>query len=196
MMNSPGFLPGNLRYNKNGRYQTGTGRLQVTEGQVIPGGVGVYDFIYYLVRDVMISNPITVVTGTTIETTQEVFAQHDFNGLPVVDNQGHLVGMVTKLDVLKAFVFTRESKVPQYSAIMNRSVDEIMKKDIVTVDMETPLTRVLQRMIDTRFKSIPVVEEGKLVGIVAREDVLRALQRAAKGLQPERLMGAGSAQSK
>jgi CBS-domain-containing membrane protein len=54
-----------------------------------------------------------------------------------------------------------------------------------TVDSEAPLTRALATMIDTGFKSLPVLQAQRLVGIVAREDVLSAIQRAAEGQRPE-----------
>jgi CBS domain-containing protein len=54
----------------------------------------------------------------------------------------------------------------------------------MTVAPDDPLTHVLQKMVHTRCKSFPVLEDDRLVGIVAREDVLRALRRAAEGRRP------------
>jgi CBS domain-containing protein len=56
-----------------------------------------------------------------------------------------------------------------------------MTRDVATVTPRMPLTRLLQRMLDTRNKSFPVVDGARLVGVVAREDVLQALRRAAAG---------------
>jgi CBS domain-containing protein len=59
-----------------------------------------------------------------------------------------------------------------------------MTRSPVEVDPEMRLTRVLQMMIETRYKSFPVVENGRLAGVIAREDVLRAVRRAGAGELP------------
>lgn len=147
-----------------------------------------YDFIYYEVRDVVTENPVTIGPEKPLSDAAEIFSRHDFNGLPVVDKDGKLMGMLTKLDILKAFAFDQSRMVPPYAEIMERQVESVMTKDPEFVDLETPLTRVLEEMIKCRYKSLPVVDEDKkVVGMVAREDILLALNRAANGLQPERM---------
>jgi CBS domain-containing protein len=96
-----------------------------------------------------------------------------------------LVAIVTKLDLLKAFVFTPDSIVPHYVEIMQRPVGDIMTRAPVTVEPDLPLTRVVDLLISTRNKCFPVVEDGRVVGMVAREDVLAALRRASHGKEPE-----------
>ncbi|MEW6267432.1 MAG: CBS domain-containing protein [Thermodesulfobacteriota bacterium] len=153
-----------------------------------------HEFIHYEVKDVMIADPITVGPETRISEAEAILAEHDFNGLPVVEGDRKLIGMVTKLDILRAFIFTEKRMVPEYQAVLDKPVAEVMARDPRRVEPETPLTRVLQRMIDTRHKSFPVVEDGRLVGIIAREDVLRALRRAARNQRPARLQDAGGAE--
>ena len=63
-------------------------------------------------------------------------------------------------------------------------IDDIMTRQPLTVDPELPLTRVVELMVNTRNKSFPVVQDGRVVGIVARENVLIALRRAASGQEP------------
>jgi CBS domain-containing protein len=61
-------------------------------------------------------------------------------------------------------------------------VREVMTEKVVQVELQTPLTRVLQMMVDLRSRSFPVVDQGKdLVGMIAREDIMRALQEATSG---------------
>ena len=138
-----------------------------------------YRFLEWRVADYMTRTVCTVTPQTTVGELERLFVEHDFNGLPVLA-AGALVGMVTKFDVLKAFVFTPESIVPHYSELSRQSEAEIMAGDIITFTPDTPLTRVLQTLVDARVKSFPVVEDGQLVGIVAREDVVRALRDAAQ----------------
>jgi len=147
-----------------------------------------YDFIYYQVRDVMTTDLRTVRGEVQLKDAEEIFEKQDFNGLPVVDPDGRLIGMVTKLDLLKTFVFTDKVKVPPYQNLMSKSIATVMTRDVRIVEPETPLTRILQLMIDTRNKSFPVVENDRLVGIIAREDVLRALHQAAEGRLPARMI--------
>lgn len=143
-----------------------------------------YEFLDYQVRDVM--SPATVIEPqTTLAETERILEGRGFNCLPVIDPQGRLVGVVSTLDLLKAFAFSDESMLPPYHEIMRQPVETVMSRDPQTVPPRQPLTRALQKMIDTRNKSFPVVEEGKVVGVVAREDVMRALRRADAGERPE-----------
>ncbi len=140
-----------------------------------------YEFLDYRVADVMTAAPITVRPGTTLGEAEALFQEHDFNGLPVVNDSGALCGFLTKLDLLKAFRFTDESLFPPYEELMAQPVEGFMSRDVATVTPRAPLTRVLQKMIDAQVKSFPVLDGEALVGIVAREDVLDGLRRAVSG---------------
>ena len=142
-----------------------------------------YEFLDYLVSDVM-SKPTTVGLDTTLAEVERILEQTGFNGLPVVDG-GALVGFVTSLDLLAAFRFTPDAILPPYDEIMRRPVSSVMKQPAV-VQPRTRLTRVLEKLVDTRNKSFPVVDPKteRLVGVVAREDVMQALRRAGSGERP------------
>ncbi len=145
-----------------------------------------YEFVYYKVRDVMTSDPITVGQHVTLAEAEKIFEEHDFNGLPVVDEGNRLIGMVTKLDLMKAFAFIKRIKVPHYDTIMSQPISQMMETKPQVFTPETPLTRVLHEMIETGHKSFPVVDDDRVVGIVAREDVLKALRKASTGQLPDR----------
>jgi CBS domain-containing protein len=100
-----------------------------------------------------------------------------------VDEQGRLLGVVTSLDLLcpSRSPTTRSCR---FSDVMTRPVSSVMSRDAQTVCPRTPLTRVLQKLVDSRNKSFPVVDGDRVVGIVAREDVMRALRRAEEGWKP------------
>jgi CBS domain-containing protein len=71
--------------------------------------------------------------------------------------------------------------VPHYDELMSRTVEKVMTEDVVHVDPSSPLTRVLQLMVDRRARSFPVLDrERKLVGMVSREDIMRALDEATR----------------
>ena len=133
-------------------------------------------FLAMQTKDVMTKLVLTVSRQLTLRELEHLFETHDFNGFPVVEEH-HLIGIVTKFDFLQNFVFTPSTVFPHYDDLMKRTVEEIMIKKVCTVHSSTPLTRVLQLMVDTRDKSFPVVDEkNRLVGIISRGDIVRALK--------------------
>jgi CBS domain-containing protein len=148
-----------------------------------------YEFLEYQVADAMTYHPVTIARSTPLADVEALFERHDFNCLPVSED-GALLGIVTKLDVIKAFAFTTRTMVPPYAEIMNQPAESVMTLHPTTVSPDVSLTRVLQLMAETRFRSFPVVIGALLIGMISREDVLRALARAAAGIRPR--SGAGS----
>jgi CBS domain-containing protein len=143
-----------------------------------------YEFLEYRVKHVMTASPITISPHTALGEAEALFEEHDFDALPVLDESGALVGMLSKLDLCRAFAFTTTHKIPPYDDILRQPAESVMTRDFEPVSPELPLTRALQAMIDASTKSLPVVKSGRLVGIVAREDVLRAVRRAGAGDKP------------
>ena len=138
-----------------------------------------YAFLDRLVKDVMTRDVVTVSPRTPLREVELLFERHGFNGVPVVDAGGGLLGMLTKFDTLRAFQFSTASIVPRYEEILRLPAERVMARNPQTVDSEMPLTRVLETLIRTGYKSLPVVRDGKLEGIVSRKDVLGALRRSA-----------------
>jgi CBS domain-containing protein len=89
---------------------------------------------------------------------------------------------VSNFDFLKCFAFNPVRMVPAYDDLLSRMVADVMTPEFIYVDPATKLTRVLQLMVDHRMKSLPVLDvEQRLVGIIAREDIMRALAESARG---------------
>ena len=117
----------------------------------------------------------TVTRGLTVRDIGEMFARDDFNAYPV-EEDAQVVGIVTKIDLLKCFVFTPNQMVPPYESLMNRTVGDVMTSEFIYARTDTKLTRVLQLMVDHRIRSVPAIDnDHRLAGIIARSDVLRAL---------------------
>lgn len=134
--------------------------------------------------DYMTRTVKTVGRDTTMRELQRMFEQSDFNAFPVRDNDD-IVGLVTKFDFLKCFVFTTGRMAPSYDELLLKTVSEVMTPEFIYVDAETKLTRVLQLMVDHRMKSIPVLDAGqRLAGIISREDIMRALGNSARAQGP------------
>jgi CBS domain-containing protein len=92
-----------------------------------------------------------------------------------------MIGIVTKFDFLRAFVFTTGRMVPDYDELMRRPVAEMMTEVVVHVGPTTYLTRVLELMVSHTTRSLPVLSsDQRLVGIISREDVMRALREATQ----------------
>jgi CBS domain-containing protein len=81
--------------------------------------------------------------------------------------------------MLKCFAFATSQMVPRYGDLMKRTVGDVMVVDFIYVRPDTRLTRVLQLMVEHRIRGIPVIDGPSLAGIIAREDVLKALAAAA-----------------
>ena len=109
-----------------------------------------------------------------------MFDRDDFNTYPV-EEDGQIVGIVTKFDMLKCFAFTPNRMLPRYADLMNRTVADVMTSEFIYVRPDTKLTRVLQLMVVHRIRSVPVIGgDSRLAGIIAREDILKALAVAAQ----------------
>ena len=138
-----------------------------------------YGFLEETAAHAMTRTVSTVTRSLTGRELGDMIKRDDFNTYPVVED-GQVVGIVTKFDVLKCFAFTPNQMVPRYVDLMSRTVGDIMVSDFVYVRPDTRLTRILQLMVEHRIRSIPVIDaHGRLSGIIAREDVLKALAAAA-----------------
>ena len=134
-------------------------------------------FIEQVVTDHMTRNVKTVTRGLTLRELGDLFERDDFNTYPVEEN-GQVVGVVSKFDYLACFIFTPAHMIPRYEELMKRTAADIMTPDFIYVRAETRLTRVLQLMVDHRIRSMPVIDgDQRLAGIISREDVMRALRR-------------------
>jgi CBS domain-containing protein len=136
------------------------------------------EFLAETVAHHMTRNVRRVTPHTTVSDLYRLFAVDGFDAYPVVQ-EDVLIGMLSKLDALKVFAFTQQQLLPHYADGMAATVDRIMSTDVVTVDPEAKLQRVLQLMLEHRIRSIPVVDsQRRLLGIIAREDVMRAMERS------------------
>jgi len=139
----------------------------------------VYRFLEDTAGNYMTKTVRTVTRGVTVRELGDMIKRDDFNTYPV-EEDGLVVGIVTKFDMLKCFAFTQSQMVPRYNDLMGKTVGDAMTSDFIYVRSDTKLTRVLQLMVEHRIRSLPVIDgDSRLVGIIAREDVLKALAAAA-----------------
>ena len=139
-----------------------------------------YQFLEETVGSYMTRDVKTVTRELAVREVNDMFERDDFNSYPV-EEDGQMVGIVTKFDLLKCFAFTPNQMVPRYADLMNRTVADVMTSDFIYVRSDTRLTRVLQLMVQHRIRSIPVIDADlRLAGIISRKDVLKALAVTAR----------------
>lgn len=139
-----------------------------------------YKFLEQTADGYMTHHVKTVSREVNMLELSEMFERDDFNTYPV-EEDGQVVGIVTKFDILKCFAFAPNQLVPRYADLMNRTVGDVMTPEFIYVRHDTRLTRVLQLMVEHRIRSIIVLDgTQRLVGIIAREDVIAALKATAR----------------
>jgi CBS domain-containing protein len=135
--------------------------------------------------DIMTSDAVTVPESASLTEAAEVMARRRLKRLPVVDESGALVGMVSRLDLLRTAVggFGRKEPVAREMAVAaDQPLSRAMRRDVPTVHPESPLTEVFQAVISTRLNRALVVDhERRPVGLVTDAELL---ERVTPALRP------------
>jgi len=149
------------------------------------------------VRDVMTRKVISVTDGDSILAAARLMLQNRISGLPVLDASGNLVGVVTEADFLRrGEIGTQRSRpawrefllgagrlADEYVHAFGRKVSEIMTIDPICVTEDDSLRTVVELMERGRVKRLPVIRDGKLVGIVSRANLVDAVVGLARDAQ-------------
>jgi CBS domain-containing protein len=146
------------------------------------------------VGDVMTRNVVSIRSNDTIVNAAHLMLQNRISGLPVVDAEGGLVGMVTEGDFLRRSEIATDRRRPkwiefvlgpgrladEYTHASGRKVEEVMTQDPVTVSEDDSVATVVDLMERKRVKRLPVLRGGKIVGIISRANLVRALVSLAQ----------------
>ena len=146
--------------------------------------------------DVMIPNVITVGVDASIGEVAAILLNNHISAAPVVDENGELVGIVSEGDLIRRpEIGTSERHSWWLELISNewasatecikshsRKVADVMTRDVITAKPDTPLGDIAAMLERNRIKRVPIVEEGKLAGLVSRANILQALASATKKL--------------
>lgn len=125
------------------------------------------------IRELMTSNPTTCEPSSTVVECAKVMAREDVGPIPIVEG-GRLKGIVTDRDLVVRVI--AEGRDPG-----STTVGEIASGDLVTVEPDTSLDKALKLMSKNQVRRLPVVEDGRLVGIIAQADVARAADEERTG---------------
>ena len=149
-------------------------------------------------KDVMTPHVLSVAPDASISVAARLMLQNRISGLPVIDGSGNLVGMVTEGDFLRrAEIGTQRQRArwiefligpgrlaDEYSRSSGRSVSDVMTRDVHTASIDASLDDIVRIMERRRVKRVPVVEGGKVVGIITRANLLHALAGIADEIAP------------
>jgi CBS domain-containing protein len=139
--------------------------------------------------DVMVRDVVTVRSDTDVADAVKLLSEHDVSALPVVDEAGNLVGMLSEADLIHRVEIGTEKHRPwwleavtgastlaeEFAKSHGKRVDEIMTSGAISVSEDTPLSEIATLFERKRIKRVPVVKDGKLVGIVSRSNLIQAL---------------------
>lgn len=146
------------------------------------------------VAEIMERDPVTVSPEDDIRTVVERLREHELPGLPVVDGEGAVVGMVTEndltleeeqanlplphfIDILGGVVFLEPLKgfEKRLRKAFASEVSEMMTREVDTISPDASVSEAGRKIAEKHHNRLPVVDDGRLVGVVTRVDVLRAL---------------------
>ena len=139
--------------------------------------------------DVMVRDVVTVHPDTEIAEAVRLLAEHDVSALPVVDGEGKLIGIISEADLMRRVEIGTEKHRPwwleavsggstlaeEFAKSHGKKVGEVMTSGVISVSEDTPLSEIATLLERKRIKRVPVVQDGKLVGIVSRSNLIQAL---------------------
>ena len=144
---------------------------------------------------IMTRKVVTAHPTDTVARVARMLAEHAISAVPVCDDSGALLGMVSEGDLMRPFIDTNVKRRARWLALLadgtdlapefldyvrldRHEVGDLMTKPVITANETTSVTELAEEMVQHRIKRLPVVRDGKLVGIVSRTDVIRAIARS------------------
>lgn len=145
-------------------------------------------------KDIMTKDVITIKPDVGIEELAKILVEHKISGVPVVNDNGELVGIVTENDLISrnkrlhiptfirlfdAFIMLeRPSKMEEeIKRMMASKVGDLCSKNVITVTEDTPLEDIATIMAEKKIHLIPVVDGKKVVGIIGKVDIIKAMAK-------------------
>ncbi len=143
-------------------------------------------------KDIMTRDVFSVTQETDLKELAAMFVKHKVTAMPVVDDAGKLVGMISQTDLVEQdkplhiptvislfdWVIYLESEKKfqeEVEKVTARTVNEICSREPVTCSPDTPVSEIASLMVDNKVHLVPVVDNGNLVGVVARLDLIRSM---------------------
>jgi diguanylate cyclase (GGDEF)-like protein len=121
----------------------------------------------FSVKDIMVTPVVTVKKDTPLPEVIQKLMKGSFSGMPIINTKKKIIGIITELDILKA--------VEQGEDLSMLKASGIMTPLPITIDVDTPIYEVIKILISKNVLRLPVTQNGRLVGIIARRDILRGI---------------------
>lgn len=149
-------------------------------------------------KHIMTRDVVTVSADTSVGAAARLMTERRISALPVVDAAGRLEGIVSEGDLAfrvetgterprswwLSLVSSADDRAADFVKAHGRSVADVMTRDVVTVDEAAPLADIARILEERHIKRVPVLEDGRLAGIVSRADLVRALASASDPIGP------------
>ena len=143
-------------------------------------------------QDLMTENVIAVTKNTEVRELARILTENKISGVPVLDEAGKLAGVVTESDlifqnkkvhiptavaILDAFFFLEspEKMEKEMKKMAGITVGEIYASDVISVQKDTPLDEIATLMAEKNIHTLPVVDQGNLVGVIGKRDIIRTI---------------------
>ncbi len=148
-------------------------------------------------RDVMVSPVITVKPHSSVREAAQIFLDRRISAVPVVDDQEKLVGIVSEGDLLHRseagtqrrrsswlrLLTGNETLAAEYVKAHARKVADVMTRNVITATPDTPLHEIASTLEKNAIKRVPIVSNGRLVGLVSRANLIQAVASGQKELE-------------
>jgi len=145
------------------------------------------------VKEIMTREVVNIPANASVNEALGLLLKMKISGLPVLDEHNNLIGMFTEKDILRyifpsylhkvgRFVYDENPKAikKKMAQLGSLKVEQLMRREVITLDEDTTLCEVAHIMLTQKIRRIPILDKSrKVVGIVAREDVIRAFAKEA-----------------
>jgi CBS domain-containing protein len=142
------------------------------------------------VKDFMTRRVMTITPDTTLLAAAKLMLEHRVGGLPVLDATGRMVGVFSESDLLREegedgspwldMMVAQDEKPAASLRLDTRKVTDIMTRRLITIAPDASIAKACRLLHDHRLRRLPVVESEKLVGVIARVDLVRAMATSAE----------------
>lgn len=148
---------------------------------------------------IMTRQVITVRPGDTVAYVARMLSENNISAVPVCEADGTVLGMVSEGDLMRPYVATNVQRRARWLALLAEGTDlapdfvdyvrldrhnvgELMTTAVISADERTSVTDLAELMVRNRIKRVPILRDGRLVGIVSRADVIRAIARSPEAI--------------
>jgi len=140
-------------------------------------------------QDVMVRDVVTAHPDMKVSEAVELLAEHDVSALPVVDDDDHVVGIISEADLVRReetdsvkhrpwwleAITPATTLAKEFAKAHGRRVEEVMSTDVVSTGEDASLAEIAALLEKHRIKRVPIIEDGRLVGIVSRSNLIQAM---------------------